>query len=49
MKSNQNTHLKFERLLTELFASFVNVTRSNIDDRINLSLERKGRMLDLEV
>jgi transcriptional regulator with GAF, ATPase, and Fis domain len=48
MKPNLKEHLRFERLLTELFASFVNVTESNIDERFNKALERIGRILLLD-
>jgi len=48
MKPNLKEHLRFERLLTELFASFVNVTESNIDERFNKALKRIGRMLLLD-
>ncbi len=45
MKPNQDNHLKFERLLTELFATFVNVTQADIGTRLSHALERIGRML----
>ncbi len=48
MKPNLKEHLKFERLLTELFATFVNVTQSNIDERFDKALEQIGRMLLLD-
>jgi len=45
---NLKDRLKFERLLTQLFATFVNVKESNIDERFNKALERIGRMLLLD-